>query len=61
MRLTTWRRLGPPIHARIRAALGWIATILRGRLLMLQLVPHLRGVHGLSWLLGGWLVLLRGA
>lgn len=61
MRLTAWRRLGPPIKARTRAAWGWIATILRGRLLMLRLVAHLRGVHGLSWLLGGWLMLLRRA
>ena len=60
MRLTAWMRLGAPIQA-IGAALGWIAPILWGRLLMLRLVPHLRGVHGLSWLLGGWLVLLRGA
>ena len=60
MRLTTWGRLGPPIEAWTRAAWGWIATILRGRLLMLRLVAHLRGVQGLSWLLVGWLMLLRG-
>ena len=61
MRLTAWRRLVPPIEARTRAAWGWVAIILRGLLLMLRLVAHLRGVHGLSWLLGGWLMLLRGA
>ena len=61
MLLTAWRRLGPPVEARTRAAWGWIAAVLRGRLLMLRLVPHLRGVHRLSWLLGGWLMLLRGA